>query len=86
DIKKYGIFPITQGIRVLSLHNEIRNTNTFERIRTLREISIFTSDFALDLEESYRFLMTLRLKSQAKEIRNNLPPDNYINPKELSKT
>ncbi|MEN2994047.1 MAG: putative nucleotidyltransferase substrate binding domain-containing protein [Thermodesulfovibrio sp.] len=86
DIKKYGIFPITQGIRVLSLHNEIRNTNTFERIRSLREISVFTSEFARDLEESYRFLMSLRLKSQAKKIRNNLPPDNYINPKELSKT
>ncbi len=86
DIKKYGIFPITQGIRVLSLHNEIRNTNTFERIRNLRNISIFTSDFARDLEESYRFLMTLRLKSQAKKIRNNIPPDNYINPKDLSKT
>lgn len=86
DIKKYGIFPITQGIRVLSLHNEIRNTNTFERIRKLKELSVFTSDFARDLEDGYRFLMTLRLKSQAKEIRNSLSPDNYINPKELSKT
>ncbi|MCX8034634.1 MAG: hypothetical protein N3A00_04895, partial [Thermodesulfovibrio sp.] len=86
DIKKYGIFPITQGIRVLSLHNEIRNTNTFERIRSLKEISVFTSEFAKDLEESYRFLMSLRLKSQPKKIRNNLPPDNYINPRELSKT
>lgn len=86
DIKKHGIFPITQGIRVLSLHNEIRNTNTFERIRKLREMSILTYDFARDLEEGYRFLMTLRLKSQAKKIRNNIPPDNYINPKELSKT
>jgi CBS domain-containing protein len=86
DIKKYGIFPITQGIRVLALHNEIRNTNTFERIRKLKEMSIFTYDFARDLEEGYRFLMSLRLKSQAKKIRSNLPTDNYINPKELSKT
>ncbi|MCX8033752.1 MAG: DUF294 nucleotidyltransferase-like domain-containing protein [Thermodesulfovibrio sp.] len=86
EIKKYGIFPITQGIRVLALHNEIRNTNTFERIRKLKEMSIFTPDFARDLEEGYRFLMTLRLKSQAKKIRSNIPPDNYINPKELSKT
>lgn len=86
DIKKYGIFPITQGIRVLSLHNEIRNTNTFERIRKLKDLSVFTSDFAKDLEEAYRFLMTLRLKSQAQKLRNNQPADNYINPKELSKT
>lgn len=86
DIKKYGIFPITQGIRVLSLHNEIRNTNTFERIRKLKEMSIFTSDFARDMEEGYRFLMALRLREQAKEIRNGVLPDNYINPKELART
>ncbi len=86
DIKKYGIFPITQGVRVLSLHNEIRNSNTFERIRKLRELSVFTNDFGRDLEEGYRFLMSLRLKSQAKKIRNRIPPDNYINLSELSKT
>lgn len=86
DIKKYGIFPITQGVRVLALHNEIKNTNTFERIRKLRDLSIFTPDFARDLEEGYRFLMSLRLKSQAKKIRRGLQADNYINPGELSKT
>lgn len=86
DIKKYGIFPITQGVRVLSLHHEIKNTNTFERIRKLKEINIFTTEFARDLEEGYRFLMTLRLKEQANKIRNGAQPDNYINPKELSRT
>lgn len=86
DIKKYGIFPITQGIRVLSLHHQIKNTNTFERIRYLKDLSVFTADFARDLEESYRFLMSLRLKSQAKKLRKNIPPDNYINPRELSGT
>ncbi len=86
DIKKYGTFPISQGIRVLSLQHGIRNTNTFERIRTLKKSSVLTSEFAVDLEESYRFTMSLRLKSQAKMIRNNIPPDNYINPKELSRT
>ncbi len=86
DIKKYGIFPITQGVRVLSLENGIRTTNTFERIRSLRDLSVFTAEFARDLEESHKFLMTLRLKFQAKEIREELIPDNYINPHELSKT
>lgn len=85
DIKKYGIFPITQGIRVLSLENGIRNTNTFERIRKLKEIGVFTEEFAKDLEEGYRFLMSIRLKSQAMQIRENFSPDNYIDPHSLSK-
>ncbi len=86
DIKKYGIFPITQGIRVLSLHSGIKITNTFERIRKLKDSSVFTPQFSKDLEESYRFLMNLRLKTQAVKIRAGLQPDNYINPRELSKT
>ncbi len=86
DIKKYGIFPITQGIRVLSLENGIRTTNTFERIRSLGDLSVFTGEFAKDLEESHKFLMTLRLKFQAKEIREENEPDNFINPHDLSKT
>ncbi|WP_460176677.1 putative nucleotidyltransferase substrate binding domain-containing protein [Thermodesulfovibrio hydrogeniphilus] len=86
DIKKYGIFPITQGIRVLSLENGIRTTNTFERIRSLRDLSVFTEEFAKDLEEGHKFLMTLRLKFQAKEIRQENEPDNFINPHDLSKT
>lgn len=49
-------------------------------------MSIFTSDFARDMEEGYRFLMALRLREQAKEIRNGILPDNYINPKELART
>ncbi|WP_353683726.1 putative nucleotidyltransferase substrate binding domain-containing protein [Thermodesulfovibrio sp. 3907-1M] len=86
DIKKYGIFPIVQGIRVLALDNEINETNTFERIRGLKSKGVFTEEFARDLEESYRFLMSLRLKSQATQIREGKTPDNYIAPYSLSKT
>jgi len=86
DIKKYGIFPIVQGVRVLALDNEINETNTFERIRCLKSMGVFTEEFAKDLEESYRFLMTLRLKSQAFQIREGKKTDNYINPHILSKT
>ncbi|GAB5045706.1 putative nucleotidyltransferase substrate binding domain-containing protein [Thermodesulfovibrio sp. TK110] len=86
DIKKYGIFPIVQGIRVLALDNEVNETNTFERIRRLKTKGVFTEEFSRDLEESYRFLMSLRLKSQAKKIREGKTPDNYIAPHSLSKT
>ncbi|WP_353686300.1 putative nucleotidyltransferase substrate binding domain-containing protein [Thermodesulfovibrio sp. 3462-1] len=85
DIKKYGIFPVVQGVRVLTLDNEITKTNTFERIRELKSKGIFTEEFARDLEESYRFLMNLRLRSQAIQIKEGKIPDNYIDPHILSK-
>jgi CBS domain-containing protein len=86
DIKKYGIFPVVHGVRVLTLDNEIVETNTFERIRALRSKRVLTDQFSRDLEECYRFLMSLRLKSQALQLRNSKKPDNFIDPNILSKT
>ncbi|MCS7149721.1 MAG: DUF294 nucleotidyltransferase-like domain-containing protein [Caldimicrobium sp.] len=85
DIKKGGIFPIVQGIRALALENGIRTPNTFERINELRGLNVIGSDYAKDLKEAYKFLLALRFKFQAQKIREKKEPDNYINPKLLSK-
>ncbi len=86
DIKKGGIFPISQGIRVLSLEHKIRETNTFDRIKALEKLNILSKEFSNDIQESYRFLSRLRLKSQAMQIKEGKSPDNYIRPDRLSKT
>jgi len=85
DIKKHGIFPIVQGIRVLSLENEIFETNTYERLKILSTRNVFGEKFAKDLEEAYRFLMNIRLKSQANQITLGKDPSNFIDPENLSK-
>ncbi|MFN3599461.1 MAG: putative nucleotidyltransferase substrate binding domain-containing protein [Aquificaceae bacterium] len=86
DIKKGGIFPITQGVRALALEKGIEERNTFERIERLKEVGLLSKEFARDLKESYRFLLSLRFKTQAKKIKEGKEADNYINPKELSRT
>ena len=86
DIKKGGIFPITQGIRALALEGKISERNTFERIRILKSLGILTTELARDLEESYRYLLSIRFRFQAKKIKEGKEPDNYINPQELSRT
>lgn len=86
DIKKHGIFPIVQGIRVLSLENEIFETNTYERIKILSTRNVFGEKFAKDLEDTYRFLMNIRLKSQANQLYLGKEPSNFIDPETLSKT
>ncbi|NPA17032.1 MAG: hypothetical protein GXO05_04735, partial [Aquificae bacterium] len=35
--------------------------------------------------ESFKFLQTLRLKNQLEKLKEGKKPDNYINPKKLSK-
>lgn len=85
DIKKGGIFPITQGVRALALERGIGERNTFERIERVKDHGLLSSDFAKDLKEAYRFLLSLRFKAQAQKIKESKEPDNYINPKELSR-
>lgn len=85
DLKKGGIFPITQGVRALALEAGIRVQNTFERIKELQLRNVFNAEYAKDLTEAYRFLLGLRFKFQARKIKENKDPDNYINPAQLSR-
>ncbi len=85
EIKKGGIFPITQGIRALALEMGIEKRNTFERIEELKRLGVFSEEYAKDLKEAYRFLLSLRFKFQAQKIKEGKEPDNYINPNRLSR-
>ncbi|MCS7195695.1 MAG: DUF294 nucleotidyltransferase-like domain-containing protein [Aquificaceae bacterium] len=85
DIKKGGIFPITQGIRALALEKGISRQNTFERIEELKKLGLLSEDYAKDLKESYRFLLSLRFRFQAQKMKEGKEPDNYVNPHRLSR-
>ncbi|ACO03558.1 MAG TPA: cyclic nucleotide-binding/CBS domain-containing protein [Persephonella sp.] len=83
DLKKGGILPIVSGVRVLSLENKIRSTNTIDRIRKLRKK--LGENLSDELIESFKFLQTLRLKNQIEKIKEGKSPDNYINPEKLTR-
>jgi CBS domain-containing protein len=85
DLKKGGIFPITHGIRCLSLFNGILERNTYDRVRVLMERGILEENFGRDLLEAYRFLNMLRFREQADKIIKGKEPNNYIDPEKLSK-
>ena len=85
DIKKFGIFPITHGIRALSLRERIRETETVERIKALVDRNILPEDLAEDLRESFSFLQSIRLRHQIDQIKVGQRPDNLIKPKDLSR-
>ncbi|QER42598.1 CBS domain-containing protein [Thermodesulfobacterium sp. TA1] len=85
DLKKAGIFPIVQGVRTLALEYNIWQTNTFDRIEALKKEGVLSLDFASELKEGYRFILSLQFLNQAQKIKKGQPPDNYLNPQELSK-
>lgn len=86
DVKMYGIYPITNGVRVLALENGfIEITNTKERLEKIDEIELLDSDFLNSLKESYEFLQDLRLKNQAKGLLKGAASDNIIKFSEIDK-
>ncbi|WP_428773257.1 DUF294 nucleotidyltransferase-like domain-containing protein [Vibrio sp.] len=67
DIKRGGIFPIVHGIRALALEYAVPETNTFERIETLRQRKILEPDTADNLAEALKLFFKLRLAQQLTE-------------------
>jgi len=85
DLKKGGIFPIVHGIRSLALEYRLPQTNTIDRIMALSQRNLFKASFGIELIEVFTYLSTLRVKAGLNKIQQNLPQDNYLNPKELNK-
>lgn len=81
---KLALLPIVDLIRIYSLRNKVKETNTLERIEQLYKKNIFSKNACQDLIQAYNNLMQMRFNHQVKMISENLSPDNNINPKQLT--
>src|SRR5690606_26640660 len=78
NIKK-AMTPIVDLVRVYALKYRIYEENTGGRLKTLLDMGIFTQEQYDELHQSYYYMMSLRLKNQANQIRiSKRAPDNYI--------
>lgn len=71
-------------IRVYSLQNNVMETNTVSRLHQLNKSGVITDSLDREMEEVYDFLMRTRFRHQVEAIKNDMKPDNNINPKELT--
>jgi CBS domain-containing protein len=86
DLKTYGIYPIVNGTRVLSIDTGVWGiTNTKERLEALSANTTISNEMCHDLIESYGFLQDLRLRHHARAVLNQSPMNNLVPGKELSK-
>ncbi len=86
DLKRFAIYPIVNGVRVLALDNRILHiTNTKERIEKLMEIGVVQESVCKELIESYEFLQDLRLKRQSQCILENKSNGNTVRIEELER-
>ncbi|MBW2676653.1 MAG: cyclic nucleotide-binding domain-containing protein [Deltaproteobacteria bacterium] len=85
DIKS-AMTPIVDFARIYALKNKIEETNTLERLKQLRSKQVLQQQQYEELEKAYGFLLQTRFVRQVTVIMDeNGQPDNYINPKKLTR-
>jgi len=85
DVKKAGIFAITEGLKVLALEAGIVDGGTRDRLQALVDAKVLGRVQADDLETSLNFLVHLRLRGQVAAIREEREPTNFIDLKQLNR-
>ena len=78
DIKKAGIFAITEGIKALAMESGIMVSGTRDRGLALYEKGVINKKLAENLDETYDFLVFLRLRCQIDAIKAGREPSNFI--------
>jgi CBS domain-containing protein len=86
DVKKAGIFAITEGIKVLALEAGVIGGGTCERLDALVSAGVFDQTRADDLETCFNTLVYFRLRSQVNAIRDGRRPSNFIELKQFTRT
>ena len=78
DLKKAGIFAITEGVKILALGYGVQETGTAERLKQLAGQGVLTGKEADDLTASFYALVHFRLRTQIDAISKGQRPDNRI--------
>ena len=85
DIKR-AMMPVVDFARIHALKHHIPETNTQQRLHELHARGHLNDTDYDEISKAYSYLMQLRFMRQISAIiEENQPPDNYINPKKLSR-
>jgi len=78
DLKKAGIFAVTEGVKILALSQGMQMQNTRERLASLQQAGLLSPQEGKDLTAVYDSLVQFRLRSQVDDLRAGRKPDNLI--------
>ena len=78
DLKKAGIFAITEGVKILGLSLGLQDRNTRERLDRLKEAGVLSGSEVSDLTAILDSLVYFRLRTQVEALREGREPDNRI--------
>ena len=78
DLKKAGIFAITDGIKALAMEARRLDGSTHDRMEALVEAGVLKPEQVADLRAAFDFLVRMRLRGQVEALRAGRKPGNYI--------
>lgn len=84
DLKLSGVVPVVDLARVYALQGAFEAANTRQRLELAQEHGIISPSGASDLLDAYDMIAETRLRHQARQLRKDQHPDNFLSPVQLS--
>ncbi len=85
DLKKRGVLPVTEIVRLHALAHKITAVNTDERLQALARGGHMSITDSRNLADALRFIQRQRIEYQAEQISRGETVSNFLNPRSLSK-
>lgn len=84
DLKRQGLAPFVEAVRVFALANGVAQANTLERMDQLAKKGVFDMKDANAWKEAYSLIQAIRMRSHQELLNRDEPLSNYINPDDLN--
>ena len=84
DLKRQGLAPFVESVRVFALANGVETANTLERMDQLAKMGIFNGKDANAWKEAYSLIQAIRMRAHQEQLDQQQPLSNYINPDHLN--
>lgn len=85
NLKAEVMVHLVDCIRLFALREGIRETNSFDRIHSLKTRGVFKADDAEFIEAAFESLLMFRIRNSVDRLREGHSPDNVIDLSQLSK-
>jgi CBS domain-containing protein len=83
DLKKRGVLPITEIVRLHALAHKVVAVNTNERLEALAAERHLTIGDSRNLADALHCIQQQRIRHQCEEMAAGEPVDNFLNPRKL---
>lgn len=80
DLKKGGLFALTRGISLIALEAGIMGGTTWDKLQRLHHLQLVSDHDLETMQDSFTFLIMMRLKKQLIALSSGKEPDNFVDP------